>query len=218
MIRHLIFDVDGTLWDSTPIVSRAWNMAMEEVGYKGTVFTPDLLRREFGLPMDVIANDVFGNVPDLRERNALMERCCAYEHKVLETNREDITFPGMRAGMERLAKQYKLYIVSNCQSGYIELVMRKTGIGHLIRDFACFGDTGTCKGETMKLLLQRNGIGKGEAVYVGDTKGDLEAAEMAGVPFIFAAYGFGKVERAAARVYAFEELEGAVKKLNAGGA
>ena len=33
-----------------------------------------------------------------------------------------------------------------------------------------------------------------EAVYVGDTQGDANACDMAGVPMIYASYGFGNVE------------------------
>ena len=32
-----------------------------------------------------------------------------------------------------------------------------------------------------------------DAVYVGDTQGDLDAAELAGMPFIYCAFGFGQV-------------------------
>ncbi|MFR8331031.1 MAG: hypothetical protein ACLU9S_00580 [Oscillospiraceae bacterium] len=65
--------------------------------------------------------------------------------------------------------------------GYIEfLLLGKGRLGRLIRDHACFGETGRCKGETMRLLMERNGIA--EAAYVGDTQGDLEAARLAGIP------------------------------------
>ena len=37
--------------------------------------------------------------------------------------------------------------------------------------------------------MERNRITS--AAYVGDTQGDLEAARLAGIPFVWAAYGFG---------------------------
>ena len=49
------------------------------------------------------------------------------------------------------------------------------------------------KGENIRLVIQRNAIDR--AVYVGDTQGDLDAADFAGIPFIRAAYGFGQVNR-----------------------
>ena len=37
----LILDVDGTLWDSTPIVARAWQAAVSDSGLSDYVVTPD---------------------------------------------------------------------------------------------------------------------------------------------------------------------------------
>ena len=59
-------------------------------------------------------------------------------------------------------------------------------------DTECYGDTKKSKGENIRLVIERNHLQN--CVYVGDTKGDCEAAKAAGIPFIFAAYGFGNVE------------------------
>ncbi len=208
----LIFDVDGTLWDSTPIVAEGWNRAIAETGCSSAVVTPAVLHREFGQPMDVIADHLFGDVTDEKARQALLEKCCLYEHQLLEENESDLSYPGMRETMEKLAADCRLFIVSNCQRGYIELVTKKNHMTHLIADFECFGNTGTCKGETIRTLMERNGISCEEAVYIGDTAGDSEAAAMAGIPFIFAAYGFGRAEGAAASILTVSELERVIKE------
>ena len=49
------------------------------------------------------------------------------------------------------------------------------------------------KGQNISLLMERNGIKS--AVYVGDTEGDEKAARFAGIPFIWASYGFGKAKK-----------------------
>ena len=213
MKKYLIFDVDGTQWDSTPIVARGWNRAISEAEGCDVVITPERLRREFGQPMDVIADHLFGGITDQERRQRLLDQCCLYEQKLLEENQTDISYPGMRDGMEKLAEEYRLYIVSNCQCGYIELVMEKNHMTHLIRDFECFGNTGTCKGETIRTLMARNEIPREEAVYIGDTKGDQEAAKLAGISFIHAAYGFGQVEDADAVIHEFAGLGQVLKKL-----
>jgi phosphoglycolate phosphatase len=41
--RNLIFDVDGTLWDTTEIVARAWNRALAESGEFPANLTADIL-------------------------------------------------------------------------------------------------------------------------------------------------------------------------------
>ena len=111
----------------------------------------------------------------------------------------------MRHGLEALAQRHRLFIVSNCQRGYIELLLEKGNLGTWIRDHSCFGETGLCKGETIRLLMKRNEIRS--AAYIGDTQGDREAACLAGIPFVWAAYGFGRPEAWDARVETFSQLE-----------
>jgi phosphoglycolate phosphatase len=190
-MQSIIFDVDGTLWDSTGVVAKAWNRAVSEVGVTAANITSDVLKKEFGKTMDVIANNLFYNSNE-RERELLLQLCCKYEHDVLIENKENLLFPNVKETLEKLSEKYSLFIVSNCQSGYIELFMEKAGIEKYIKDYECFGDTGRSKGENIKLLMERNNIK--DAVYVGDTQGDYEATVFAGIPFIFAKYGFGNPE------------------------
>ncbi|MBP5792253.1 MAG: HAD family hydrolase, partial [Spirochaetaceae bacterium] len=56
----------------------------------------------------------------------------------------------------------------------------------------CNGDTGLLKDENIKLIVKRNGLKS--PVYVGDTQGDADACAKAGVPIVYASYGFGKVK------------------------
>ena len=103
-----------------------------------------------------------------------------------------------------LSQNYAVCIVSNCQKGYIELFLKKTGLENAITDFECFGNTGLSKGENIRLLMERAQIT--DAVYVGDTKGDADACTFAGIPFIFAEYGFGSPTHYAHKITRFPEL------------
>ena len=78
------------------------------------------------------------------------------------------------------------------------------GLGGLISDFDCFGNTGLPKGQTLRLLCERCNVR--DAVYVGDTQGDMEASEQAGLPFVWAAYGFGKPAHWDKRIDHFTDL------------
>ena len=98
-----------------------------------------------------------------------------------------------------------MFIVSNCQSGYIEVVIKKNHIENYITDFECFGNQGKPKDENIKLIIQRNNLKA--PVYVGDTQGDYEACQKAGVPFVWAAYGFGKPDAYVAKIEKFSELK-----------
>ncbi|MDP4091171.1 MAG: HAD family hydrolase [Bacillota bacterium] len=202
-MQDIIFDVDGTLWDTTEVVAKAWNRAVAEVGGTAAVISSSMLKKEFGKPMDVIADNVFPDA-DKIERELLLGKCCEFEHEALSENTDNLLFPEVRETLGKLSEKCRLFIVSNCQSGYIELFMEKAGIEKYITDFECFGNTGRSKGENIKLVIERNKLK--DVVYVGDTQGDYEATVFAGIPFVFAKYGFGKVEGSYTAINEINEL------------
>lgn len=199
----IILDIDGTLWNTTGVVSGAWNKAIEDLGYPAPKTEPELLKKEFGKPMNVIADDLWPNLSQ-EQKNILMEKCCQREQEAIEENQSDITYPAVRETIKKLSDRFDLYIVSNCQSGYIELTMRKNSIENFIRDHECYGDTKKGKADNLRSLVERNSIKA--PVYIGDTQGDADACREAGVKFIFASYGFGSVQDCAARIDRFDQL------------
>ena len=82
--------------------------------------------------------------------------------------------------------------------------MEKLGIRHHFEGWMCFGDTGLPKGDTIRILMDRHGIE--DAIYIGDTQGDLEASRRAGIPFLFCSFGFGTPEAFDASIDSFDQL------------
>ena len=187
----IILDVDGTIWNTTGIVADAWNLAFDKFFPQVPHVTADILKGQFGKPMDVIADNLFPMLSK-DEKKLLMEKCCEMEQAALMENTKDIAYDGVIETIKNLSQKIPVFIVSNCQSGYIEVVMEKNGIAEYIRDFECFGNTGLLKDQNIRLIIERNNLKA--AAYVGDTQGDYEACKKAGVPFIWAAYGFGRPE------------------------
>ncbi len=98
-------------------------------------------------------------------------------------------YPDLEQTLQQLSAVYPLYIVSNCQGGYIEVFLENTGFGHYFQDHLCPGDTGCAKASNIKEIICRHRLQS--PVYVGDTDGDHSASRQAGIPFVFASYGFG---------------------------
>ena len=164
--------------------------------------TAEQLKREFGKPLEEIIDDLFPELAQI-EQESLADHLYKYENKWVETA-PCIVYDQMAETVRELSKKYKLFIVSNCQSGYIEAFLKNTGLGQYFADYTCPGDTGKLKGENIRIIMERNGIK--EAVYVGDTQGDANACKEAGIPMIFAAYGFGQVEEEHVAIQSFGEL------------
>lgn len=208
MKKGIIFDVDGTLWDACAVVADSWNEYLER-------FAPDVptriseadMRGVMGLTMTQIGDALFGTAEKQR-RLEVTEGCCAYEVEYMK-NRGGILYPDLKETFEALAGRYHLYIVSNCQVGYIEDFIAWAGVEDLIEDFESYGNTGMEKYANIRLLADRNHLDA--AVYVGDTQGDYESTSRAGLPFIHARYGFGKVDPSLPYINGMEELPEIVK-------
>ena len=185
----LILDVDGTIWNTTGIVAEAWNKMIDEMFPQVPHVTADILKGQFGKTMDVIADNLFSML-SADEKKVLMKKCCEREQKALLENTKNITYEGVLPVIKKISEKIPVFIVSNCQKGYIEVVMEKNGIAGLIKDYECFGNTGLSKDKNIRLIAERNGLKS--PVYVGDTQGDYDACKKADVPFIWAAYGFGR--------------------------
>ena len=201
--ESLIFDIDGTLWDSRSLVAEGYNLQLKDEGLEHLFVNAEMLRPLFGKVMTEIADVLLAPIP-VPERYNVLERCMERENRYLAENECRIGYPKVKETLEALAKNHRLFIVSNSQCGYPELCMDKLGISHLFEGHMCFGDTGTCKGETIRTLMNKHNIGS--ACYIGDTMGDMEAADLAELPFIHCTFGFGEVSHSWKAIDSFEDL------------
>lgn len=186
MKKGIIFDLDGTLWDSSQAVVDAWNYALNGK-YR---FTLEEMQSQMGKTMDDIAYTLFPNETK-EEALRLMTMCTDYENEYIEKHGGNL-YPDVRETLEKLRLDYHLSIVSNCQEGYIEAFVNYYHLNDLIEDTENFGRTGKGKADNIRLVVERNHLD--QAVYVGDIEADYKSSCEAGVPFIFAKYGFGHVE------------------------
>ena len=192
MFDSIIFDLDGTLWDSTPEVAIAFNKILKEkYPYVTDEITADRLRTLFGRPLNEIALELFQSIPK-DQAIKIMDECCVYECEYLDQHGATL-FEGLEETLQELSKMYPLMIVSNCQEGYIQCFFEANPqLEQYFIDYEYPGRTGKSKADNIKMVVERNQLKS--PVYVGDTLGDAKASKEAGVPFIFARYGFGHVE------------------------
>ena len=201
--ESLIFDIDGTLWDSRAMVAEGYNIQLRAEGLGHLCLKAEDLTPLFGKVKEDLANALFAMLPE-EARNALINRCMDSEREYMADMDCAIGYPEVKETLEKLKEKYRLFIVSNCDCGYPELCMEKLGIGHLIEGHLCYGDTGTPKGQTIQKLMADHHITS--ACYIGDTQGDADAAKFAGIPFVYCAYGFGSVDAYWKEIQKFDEL------------
>lgn len=190
-IDSIIFDVDGTLWDSTDVVADAWNDVIRANTKLDLTINGEILKNLFGKTMDAIAAILFKDEPKERQLE-LIDMCGDHENEYLKTH-SGVLYPDLERVLQTLSTRYPLFIVSNCQAGYIESFLSCTGFGPYFKDHLCPGDTNEGKAYNIQEIVRRNHLTA--PIYIGDTMGDYTATKEAdpNMPFVFAAYGFGEV-------------------------
>ncbi|MES2379215.1 MAG: HAD family hydrolase [Bacteroidota bacterium] len=185
----IIFDLDGTLWDSSANVVTAWQTAKEQVDYIKQDFTQPMIHSITGMTYKAIFETL---LPYLNEeqREEFKTLAGKYELEILYEKGGEL-YPGLEAALQSLSTKYKLFIVSNCQNGYIEVFFKVSGLEHYFKGHQCYGTKNQPKNENILDIIKDHDLKA--PVYVGDTMGDYSAATKACVPFIFLSHGFGVV-------------------------
>jgi len=188
-VDGIIFDLDGTLWDSCRVVAESWAQTMRQAYLEAKCPTEEDIKSIMGLTATEIAERLFSDFKD-REME-VCKRCMDEEIAYISEHSGDV-YPGVEEMLSELSKAYPLFIVSNCQDGYIQCFFKVTGFDKYIKDIECEGVSGLPKADNIRLVCERNGLKT--PVYVGDTTGDERSAKAAGCRFVHARYGFGKAK------------------------
>lgn len=197
----LIFDLDGTLWDVLPTVALARNRVLDRLGIPGRRFVAEDIAPTVGLPVDEAYRRGF---PDMAEDLRMQVQAAVNaELKALLPIHGARLYDGVREGLERLRAEFPLFIVSNCNTGYIESFLKWAGF-EFFRDIECYGNTKEPKAENIKRVVARNALRA--PVYIGDTASDHTSAMAAQVPYLHVTWGFGKPAGACPEFSRFDDL------------
>lgn len=199
----IIFDVDGTLWDVRDAVAHAWRDVITELTNWEINFDGKSLGAMFGKTMDTIFFHFYPN--STKEEYEKITGVIYKRQKEYLIRYAPALYEGVARTLEKLSHRYKLFIVTNAQRGYIDTVFAVHDVQKYFTDWMCFGDTNASKDVTIRKIIERNNLKN--AVYVGDTQGDADSCEKAGIPIVYAAYGLGKVEKPWRSIDKFSELE-----------
>lgn len=211
MKTGIIFDMDGTLWDSAENIAISWSsvMSRRENPDRQHVSVEEI-HNIMGLTMTDIAHRLFpSSDPGLCEQ--IMNECMEVENQYLAKH-GGVLYEGLEEALRQLCLDgWPLYIVSNCQSGYIEAFLSYYHFEQYFEDIDCFGNTGLPKSGTIRKLADRNHLDG--FYYVGDIQADYDATVEAGGSFIHASYGFGTIRAEVPSIKSITDLPDLMKQL-----
>jgi phosphoglycolate phosphatase-like HAD superfamily hydrolase len=200
--RAVLFDVDGTLVDSNDAHARAWVAAFRseavEVDY-------DAVRRAIGMGGDKLMPAVSGVDPESARGKRIRER-----RAEIFAGRElpgIAAFPAVRQLALRMRDDgFVLAVASSAQQDELRPLVARAEIGDLLVGASSADDAEESKPEPdiVEAALARAGAAPADAIMLGDTPYDIEAARRAGVAIVALTCGGWSAAdlRGAAAVYA----------------
>ena len=218
MVRTLLFDLDGTLVDSVPDLAAVLNRVMAARGLAGFSHAETALMVGDGVAKLVErAFAARGRTPDA---GAIAEYSADYlAHAAVRTR----PYPGVVEGLQALSGEgWKLAVCTNKPEAAARSLLTALGLAGY---FAAVGGGDSFpvrKPDPAHLLatLRAAGGDPAHAVMAGDHANDVAAAHGAGLPCIFAGWGYGPAAMAAgadAVAQDFAAMVAIARRLSGGG-
>ena len=206
MNSGLIFDLDGTLWNTNPVCCKAWNTALRNLS-ENIKITTKMIDSVTGKPME---EGIKILIPELSRKFVNLKSIfITYEQKLIPKSKPYI-YKGVRQGLKKLSEHFSLFIISNCEEWYLKHFLEYSGLKNIITDYDCAGMSNHDKEVMIKYMVKKHGLEK--AIYIGDTKSDSEAAKKAQIDFIQMTYGFDKPINNSRKFGSINELVNALLK------
>lgn len=187
MRKTIIFDLDGTLWETIDSTYNSLNEIAKK--YNCQEITKEQVCNNYGNNKIECAKQFF---PSLSQEKAfqLLDEADILNIKNLTDNGGYI-YPGLEETLFSLNEKYDLYILSNTATKkYIESFLISSKLFKYFKDYVAASEIILSKGNAIIKLMDDYYIN--DAIYVGDTIKDYNAAQTANIPFIQCLYGFGK--------------------------
>lgn len=210
----MIFDMDGTLFQTESLLLPAYHATFDEMRKEGSYAerTPDesIIIGCLGMLLTEIWRRVLPHAEE-KVRQRADELFIRYELEYLEKGYGEL-YPGVADTLSKLREAgVRLFVASNGLEEYVRGVARVKGISSLFEELYSAGEHQTSsKVDLVRLLLERHGVRT--AWMVGDRSSDVEAGLKNGLTVIGCDYaGFGdgsELEGSHVRIRDFAELLG----------
>jgi HAD superfamily hydrolase (TIGR01509 family) len=183
MTRAVLFDVDGTLLDSNDAHARAWVAAFAEAGYEIPFAR---VRPLIGMGGDHLIPAL---VPGLSERTEPGKTIAARRAQIFRERELDRITPtrGARTLLQSVhARGARNVVATSAKPEELDGLLARGGLRELVDVVATSGDAPESKPapDIVVAALHAAAVEPSAAVFVGDTRWDIEAAHRAGVPCV----------------------------------
>lgn len=181
-LRGVLVDIDGTLIASNRAHAEAFADVFRAAGY---ALSADQVEPLIGKGGDKLIPELTGLDAEHGEGKRLAdEKKRRFREHYLPTLRPT---PGARALIERLrAAELRLIVATSAGGDEVQALLEQAGVADLLTEATSSSDAENSKPDPdiVHAALDRSGLSPAEALLLGDTPYDVEAAARAGVACI----------------------------------
>lgn len=187
----VMFDLDGTLVDSVLDLHAALNLALDECGFPSTSIAQ--CRIWVGNGAEVLVNRALWQTLRPNENHEALPQTLAafYRHYAVTNGQQSALYDGAASLFDQLKKQgCKLAVVTNKPAEPAKVLLKSVGLEY---DLLIGGDTTQYKKPHPQPILHclaHFDVHKQDAVLIGDSVNDFDAARAAGVDVVGVSYGY----------------------------
>lgn len=184
----VVFDIDGTLFDTKPGIIKAINYVLRKFGKD---IIPYERENEFiGPPVKQSFIKLCGFSVDEAEKATALYRQI-YVDKFIS---ESIPYDGLTEVLGLLKQEgFVLGIATMKTRKQVDRLLEIFGYRDIFDDIECAKEDGSLSKRQMLERIKRDYLGCDEFFMVGDTESDMNAADAVDYEFIFAKYGYGSI-------------------------
>ncbi|MCX7679122.1 MAG: HAD family hydrolase [Spirochaetes bacterium] len=187
----LAFDIDGTIFDCTHIVAKAFSHGAEvfsaQHGIPLVHYSSEEIMRVVGLPTDAIFKILYPSLKDAQRRELVQKSQQALAEMV--RNGEGALIEGAKETIEMLFNSgYRMCAASNGTREYIEAILETHGLSRFFLPLMVIDEKIKTKSDIVKYYMERSPAGE-LFIMIGDRKSDSDAARDNGIFFIGCAFG-----------------------------
>ncbi len=190
MIKNLIFDLDGTLLDTLPPISKAINITLKHYKLKYKVSVKEC-RDYIGYGTPYLLKSAFHN----EDRDDYDEAMKYYIKKQIITHKEKVkAFKDMIPSLKSLKKKgYKLFIATNKPYEIATLAINKVYGNNFFIDMEAQKKDTPKKPDPYVIneIIRRNKLKRKECIYIGDHECDVRTSINAKIPCLILKHGYG---------------------------
>ena len=203
----IIFDLDGTLWETIDATYIAANFIVEKHKELKKI-SKETIIKGMGLSSLENASNYIPYIP--AEIGIKYMKEISQKTSEIINEKNVVIYNGVIETLKELSKEYKIGIITNNRDEYAKTFLRISNLEKYFTDYMGAASYDITKGEAIKEMVKK--YKEKENYYVGDIKKDQEATMYAGIKFIHAKYGFEPNLKSELSIDKIQDLPKIIKK------